>query len=200
MRIIGLTGAGGAGKDTTADVLCELVPGAMRFAFADALREEIAQAFGVDARMLANPITKQVRFDRLAMRHCADAGFLQYAWELSLLDALMPRTLMQRWGDYRRASDPDWYLLPALRARLLAVEQQRPMLIVTDVRFPNEARWLRNVGGELWRIVRPGVILGRHDSDIALVNEPVDYQIRNDGSIEHLRRVVVDLLTPHAGQ
>jgi hypothetical protein len=200
MKIIGLTGAAGAGKDTTADTLCELVPGATRFAFADALREEIARAFGIDARALANPYTKQTRSERLALRHCTDAGFVSYAWELADLPGLMPRTAMQRWGDYRRAQDPDYFILPALRARLRAVEEQSPLLIVTDVRFPNEAAWLRRVGGELWRIVRPGVAAGRHISDVALQGEIADQLILNDDGFEHLRRIVVDLLTSHAGQ
>lgn len=198
MRIIGLTGAAGAGKDTTADIVQELVPGAARFAFATALRAEIAQAWGIDERLLEDRSKKAVPQDQLALRLCCDAGFPQYAWELSSLPAVTPRGIMQRWGDYRRAADPDYFILPALRARLLAVEEQRPIMIVTDVRYPNEAGWLRNVGGELWRVVRPGVIGRGHSSEVALDGAPVDHVITNDRGFDALRRVVVDLLTHHA--
>ena len=198
MRIIGLTGAAGAGKDSTADIIQELVPGTARFAFATALRAEIAEAWGIDQRLLEDQARKAVPHDQLALRFCSDAGFPQYAWELSSLPAVTPRGIMQRWGDYRRFSDPDYFVLPALRARLLAVEEQRPMLLVTDVRYPNEAAWLRNVGGELWRVVRPGVIGRGHESEVALDDAPADHVITNDRGFEHLRRIVVDLLTHHA--
>jgi hypothetical protein len=199
MRIIGLTGAAGAGKDTTADIVQELVPGAARFAFATVLREEVAAAFGVDVRLLSDPLRKTIPQDCLALNRCTDAGFVEWSWHLASLPAITPRTIMQTWGDWRRyRADIHYFILPALRARLLAVEEQRPMLLVTDVRFPNEAAWLRNVGGELWRVVRPGVIGRGHESEVALDDAPADHVITNDRGFEHLRRIVVDLLTHHA--
>lgn len=52
MQIIGLMGAMGSGKETTADIVAQLSPGVARAAFADALRLEIAAAWGIDVRSL----------------------------------------------------------------------------------------------------------------------------------------------------
>ena len=51
MRLLGLMGLAGAGKDTVADILVTLAPMDRR-AFADALRIEISEAFGLDVRVL----------------------------------------------------------------------------------------------------------------------------------------------------
>jgi dephospho-CoA kinase len=50
VRIIGLTGRAGAGKDTVADII-QSVAIVQRFAFADLLRFEAAEAWGIDPRL-----------------------------------------------------------------------------------------------------------------------------------------------------
>lgn len=198
MQIIGLMGAAGAGKDTTADILAEHLPHMARFAFADMLREEIAQAWGIDQRVLMDRALRDVQLEQLALRRCTDAGFCSYAWELASLPGCKPRTLMQRWGDYRRAaSELDYFIHPAEHARITARFDGRPALVATDVRFPNEAAWVRRYGGMLWRIVRPGnPLISPHISETASADIVADATITNDGTVDDLRRIVIDLCTP----
>ena len=201
MIIIGLMGAAGAGKDTTADLIAAATTAGMaRFAFADALRAEIAQAWGVDVRVLLDRSLRDVQLEQLALRRCMDAGFCSYAWELASLPGIKPRTLMQRWGDYRRAQDLDYFIAPAEAARVRARFDWCGVMVATDVRFPNEAAWVRRNGGTLWRIVRAGLqVTDSHVSEHATSDLAADATIRNDGTVDDLRRVVVDELASVVG-
>ena len=184
MRIIGLTGRAGAGKDTVADII-QSVAIVQRFAFADLLRFEAADAWGVDPRML----------EQLALRRCTDPAFVHFAWELSTFGPLKPRTVMQRWGDFRRTADEHYFLSAAVSALNLATERGADALLATDVRYPNEARWITLRGGVLWRVHRPGLApIGSHSSEVALSDIEPDATIVNDGSLDDLRRRVVDLV------
>lgn len=69
-----------------------------------------------------------------------------------------------------------------------------PNWIITDVRFPNEAKVIKDRGGILIRIDRDYVLRGgledpklQHESETALDNyQNFDYIIQNDGTIEEL--------------
>jgi hypothetical protein len=193
MIIIGLIGHAGAGKDTVAQLLAERYRIA-RLAFADALRDEISQAFGVEWALLADPARKLERTQQLALRNCTEPGFCAWAWELQFLDEVSPRTLMQRWGDWRRAEDTDYFVKLA-RDKLARLTERSELdaVIVTDVRFHNEARLVRSVRGELWRITRPqGPTPNRHPSEWLLLEALVDAELANDGSLEQLAKKAAD--------
>lgn len=193
--IIGLTGHAGAGKDTVARLLGERFRVAP-IAFADMLKHEIVGAFGIDRRLLDDPLLKSVQTDQLLLRNCTDPDFVAYAWEIGLLDAVSPRTIMQRWGDYRRAQDADYFVIrTAERLRVVTDGSDLDAVLLTDVRFQNEASLVRQVGGQLWRITRPdGPAPSRHASEWLLANERVDAEIVNDGSVEKLAKIATDLM------
>lgn len=198
MTVIGLLGHAGAGKDTVASLIAERFNVA-RIAFADALRTEIAHAWGVDRALLEEPATKHVQAPALALHRCKVQAFVAYAWELGLpglRDGLTPRTVMQRWGDFRRACDPDYFVTRALEiVRTVTDGEQLDAVILTDVRFTNEAALVRGLGGQLWRVVRPGAIAPNgHRSEHELADLQVDAEIVNDGSLEQLAKVSADLM------
>lgn len=75
-------------------------------------------------------------------------------------------------------------------------------VVCDDVRFPNEANLLRELGGELWMVTRPGVQrTDTHVSEGGLDNFPYfDRRLCNAGSLPDLyRRVarVIETGTPH---
>lgn len=194
MRIIGLTGRAGAGKDTVADII-QSVAIVQRFAFADLLRFEAADAWGIDPRLFQCRDLRETPLEQLALRRCTDPAFVHFAWELSTFGPLKPRTVMQRWGDFRRAADEHYFLISASSMLGLAHERGADALLATDVRYPNEARWITLRGGVLWRVHRPGLApIGSHSSEVALSDVEPDATIVNDNSIDDLRRRVVDLL------
>lgn len=64
-------------------------------------------------------------------------------------------------------------------------------IVVTDVRFLNEADAIRSRGGLLIRIHRPGVgPRNQHASEISLDDYPFDAHIDNDGTIEELHETL----------
>lgn len=194
MRIIGLTGRAGAGKDTVADIIQSVAIG-QRFAFADLLRFEAAEAWGIDPRLFQRRDLRETPLEQLALRRCTDPAFVHFAWELSTFGPLKPRTVMQRWGDFRRAADEHYFLSSAVSMLGLAHERGADALLATDVRYPNEARWITLRGGVLWRVHRPGLApIGSHSSEVALADITPDATIVNDGALDELRRRVVDLV------
>ena len=71
-----------------------------------------------------------------------------------------------------------------------------PNWIITDVRFPNEAKAVKDRGGILIRINRPGFEnTGDHLSEIALDDyKNFDTIIINDGTIEDLSKKIKEFL------
>jgi hypothetical protein len=57
----------------------------------------------------------------------------------------------------------------------------------TDLRYPNEAQRILDLGGEVWEIIRPGLSSDGHASETPLPRELVSRRIRNDGHLLNLR-------------
>jgi hypothetical protein len=67
--------------------------------------------------------------------------------------------------------------------------------VITDTRFPNEADAIKNAGGILIRVERPGVKpINDHPSEVGLDHWTFDYVINNDGDLESLSNKVKDIL------
>ena len=99
------------------------------------------------------------------------------------------RPLLVEWGRGRRRMDPDYWIKRAA-ANLPAND-----IVVTDVRYPNEARWIWSLGGHLIRIIRPGVEACNEEERVTVCE--VDkialrrtFRLDNSGTIEDLNRKV----------
>lgn len=64
-------------------------------------------------------------------------------------------------------------------------------VVCTDVRFPNEVDLIRDLGGLVVRIDRPGVVGSEHASEQGIAKP--DQIVTNDGSIEALHAAVLAL-------
>ena len=67
-------------------------------------------------------------------------------------------------------------------------------IVFTDVRFQNEADFVRSKGGIVVRIVRPGIISGNHESELKQADIPADIEVVNDGSIEDLHNKIRNII------
>lgn len=128
MLILGLTGHKKSGKDTAVIFLKEFLPKLRikRVGFADALKEDICKLVECDLEYLE--------------KHKDNF-----------------RLLMQGYGtDIRRQLFGEYYWINRLDVKLgeLFRAGQTDLIIINDVRFKNEAEYIHNVGGKLWRIQR----------------------------------------------
>lgn len=181
--LIGLSGHKGAGKDSVAAILA-IHYGYRRVAFADALKLEVwkhsVQILGhvpLDGHTLTLPA-----FLAYIEAHKHDDPSLPTAW---------PRQLLQAWGTMRRDLCGDDYWINTV--------QLWPGVVVTDVRFANEALAISRHGGHLWRVVRPG-----YDGDSHISESEMDrhgwmarWTIHNSGTLDDLERVVCDLMADY---
>lgn len=100
----------------------------------------------------------------------------------------MLQTLGTEWG--RQCIHPDiWVRCWKGRA------DQYDAVVADDVRFPNEAKMIKLLGGEMWRIERPdSVSTFDHVSEGSLNNyQEFDRHITNDGTIEDLISKLQDI-------
>jgi hypothetical protein len=189
-QLIGLIGKKRSGKDTFAHAL----PGYTRVAFADPLRQA---ALALDPFV---PIQ-----GTLARLHKWEQGLQAHDWvRLSkLIDAVgwetakdrVPevRRILQRLGtESIRAIDPDFWI----RAGVTQIDAIDGDVVVTDVRYPNEAEAIRALGGILVRIQRPDLPSDGdpHPSESALDDYPVDWIVDNSGTVGDLQRAADDLV------
>lgn len=198
--LIGLTGRAGAGKDTCAEILAHY--GFHALAFADALREEVTEAFSVPRWVFVQRAAKETDRPALAIRNCINPAFRDRMVELGhgLDEDRSPRWIMQRWGtEFRRAQNPlYWIFALDFRVRMAYRNGQR-RLVVTDVRFDNEAECVRGLLGRVLQVHRPELRALQPDSAThssePVTPLPADDVIHNDGDREHLHAEVVRVVS-----
>lgn len=160
MRIIGMHGRAGAGKDKTAEILAESHL-FTSVAFADKLKEQSADAYGVTVDFLNYRPTKEAPLLELAPRFCRDPKFLTllrniYGDAFSLDMPMSPRRLTQLWGtEYRRAEDP-LYWVKQLARDVSQIDPGIPVAI-RDVREEHEVDYIQEQGGLVFIVHREGL-------------------------------------------
>lgn len=99
------------------------------------------------------------------------------------------QTLGTEWG--RQCVHPDVWVMIA-RSRIRDLHAAGYSVVIDDCRFPNEASLIRELGGELWHVERPGITANTdHASEGALTDpELFTHRITNDGTLQQLREQV----------
>lgn len=166
LTLLGLTGRAGSGKDTAAAYLCKRY-GFVSAAFAEAPRamlEALLDHAGVDYAWLHEPGMKE-----------RDMPVLQASY----------RTLMQTLGtDWGRGCIGGSLWVRILDAHI-GVGAGRPVhdrIVITDLRFHNEDKWLHDNRGRLVRLRREQATPVRpHESEPHTDNLRADWAIDNHG-------------------
>jgi len=166
--IIGLCGLAGSGKSTVAGTLTGSFD-YNRLAFADPLKGMLTS----------------VGFTREQLYGAEKEALIP---DLGVTPRQAMQTLGTDWG--RKTISPDiWVNLWTRKARdLLAAGAS---VVADDVRFPNEVAAIKALGGQIWRVERPGTVQMTHESEKH--DLVADLTIRNDGSMADLSWVVAGL-------
>ena len=165
MKIIGISGKKGSGKDTFAKFLQKQLElstcKSVRIdSFAANLKYCCALISGQPNYLLHNQNMKDKK-----------AGFLN----------LTNRELMQKFGDLTRSLDKDIWI-KSLFSKY--IDNPPEYLIISDVRFKNEADYIKDIGGILIRIESDRVISDYHISEIELDDySKFDLKIINNKSV-----------------
>lgn len=133
MILIGLMGKKGVGKDTLADRLVSRGR-FQKMAFADPLKAVCREMFALTSWQLHDPEGKETVDERWGMT---------------------PRQMMQRVGTdmVRSMLGKDFWLRRMDLELGSLMESKQMMIVISDVRFANEAQWVRDRGGMIVRVI-----------------------------------------------
>lgn len=179
--LIGIAGRAGSGKDTLAAHLVSKY-GFIRYGFADPIKRLLNERFGWDEKLWEDRQWKE----------------RPYIGQVASMATLSPRQLAQWLGTEvgRQTFGEDcwvgvferWYKgLTAYRAP----EQGIIRVVVPDVRFENEAKFIHRLGGEIVQIIRPGVKFldpsaTTHVSESGLPDRVINHYLANQKNIPYL--------------
>ena len=181
MKIIGISGKKQSGKDTiyrvARDIFTELDPKVRvgRVAYADALKAEVSEITGFRTDYI------EENKDRF-------------------------RALLQVWGtEFRREFHGYDYWIQKMGDILTSSEPHYDILFITDVRFKNEAEYIKEMDGQVLRVVRRSPETYHTLQDMPELDNHAtendmddyidyDYTINNDKSPDDLVKSVRDML------
>lgn len=182
MKIIGLCGKKGAGKDTFADTVVENDKRWIKTAFAAPLKEAAKIIFQLSEEQVNGTLKDKETVDP--------------RWGKS------PRQILQMLGtEGVRQIDKDTWV-KNLKARIESMEREtaftgQPVqgVFITDVRFPNEVEAIKSLGGEVIRVNRESHNTGHaegHASEKHASTLDVNWEIENTGNLTEFRERVLD--------
>lgn len=224
MQIIGIMGKAGAGKDTIGRMLSdrhlvgpvgdeqdirkrlgieggEVVAG-IQLAMADPMKVFCQEVYDFSFEQLWGPSECRNAPDERYPRY-KNVPYDVYDERMEIVfdSYLTPREALQTLGtEWGRGCHIDtWIRLAMRRATNLLNANAAPLIVLTDVRFINEARVIKETGGHIWRVVRPSQAalegsFGAHKSEQEqndpAIDQYVDVDLLNADTIDHLRTLV----------
>jgi len=163
--LIGISGKAGSGKDTLGKYLCDEYL-CLHYYFAKPLKEGAKIMFNLSEAQIKN---KEVPIE---------------PWGIS------PRKIYQLLGtEIGRGIDPNIWIK---NAEMFINRHPGRTVVITDVRFDNEATFIHNRGGTIINIVREkeAIYENKHSSEGGLSPNNIDMTIYNNGTKEDMFNVV----------
>lgn len=187
MRVIGISGEMGCGKDTVADILVEHY-GFRKVTIGKYIRKELSEATWLlqSGKIMPNSVRRLLR-----------EGGIQSRLNKLTIKPTTPdaRESLQWYGQMARISDPNhWTSQILCEIRDCGADN----IVWCDVRMPDEAQAVRMLGGEMWNITRMLVrrrieyirALRNHVTETALRDYEFDRVIRNNETRVKLARKI----------
>jgi hypothetical protein len=164
--LVGLTGPAGCGKDTVANMMTK--EGFTRYTLALPLKSGLQAMLGIPLEIWDDRVAKEQPLDWLGKSPRQLAQTLGTEWGRICVDQdLWVKLMLRRWQWLRSGSNP--------------------RMVVTDVRFNNEAKAIIEAGGTVWRVQRPTVaFVAEHVSENGVDSQFVTGVVKNEGDIDAL--------------
>jgi hypothetical protein len=178
-RLIGLAGRAGTGKSTIARLLCEQ-HAFVEIALADPIKRALAAMLGLTSAYFHDPFTKDMPID----------------WLRNTTPRRLMQTLGTGWGRQIIADDL-WLILARRRIERLtaqAAHMHIAGIVISDLRYADEAAFVRAQGGTVWHIVRPAPPVEAHSSEAGITAQPGDRTCDNTGDLDRLETTLDHLL------
>jgi hypothetical protein len=202
--VVGILGFKGSGKDAVGDFITQYY-GFERVSFADTLKDAVSAVFGWERELLEGT-TAESRLWRETPDEWWEEKLNWKEHEGRYLNQrFTPRVALQYWGTdllRKHFHDDIWILSLANKIR------QKDRVVITDCRFPNEFKMIKDAQGFAARVQRgpepawfnDGLIacdgsvphkeklvqLGIHESEYAWLGLPFDEIIVNNGTLRDL--------------
>lgn len=184
--LVGLMGKMGSGKDTVAKLLLSRTDTVhpKRMAYADKLKESAAAALNIE----------QSYFEGAKNNENARVEIVEYerGWfgrqKRRVIQSITIRVFLQRYGTeaHRDVFGDNFWVDAALPAD---TDHSDDLICVTDMRFPNEIKRVRELGGVVVLVKGEDEATGDHASENAWVGSTPDHEIRNDVRDDAMRNL-----------
>lgn len=168
-KLVGITGKAGAGKDALAS---ELV---MQFAYT-----KLSFAFYLKRMLSSLPFMEALNADDRVWKEKVHSFY-------KASPRMMMQTLGTEWA--RQMVNPEiWIKLAQYQIENKQMLLNKKAFVFSDLRFENEAQWIRSAGGVLVHIKRDNLQeVRQHVSENQVTHKPEDFWIENNGTLEQLR-------------
>jgi len=173
VSIIGFSGYARSGKDTAAQVLVN--KGWKRASFADGIRNAL---FKLNPSVMIE--VEKSDFENVLVNHSLQTVVNSLGWERAKHN-LEIRQLLQRFGTEvgREMFGTDFWV-----EHLLNNLPDGSKIVIPDVRFPNEVKAIKQLGGQVFRIRRKEVeALNDHASEHSLYDSDFEHVLENTGNL-----------------
>lgn len=175
-NLIAFIGLRRSGKDSAAHALA--AHGWEVIKFADGLKTML-RAYFLYMGLSEDTIQRMIEGD-LKERACRELVQHSPRWAMQSLGTEWGRTLI---------NENIWVNAAMAHARRF----DHPV-VISDCRFPNEAKAVKTEGGIIIRIVRDGLEIDSHPSEQLIASIPEDFQIDNNGTLDDLHKKVLQLI------
>lgn len=174
--LIGITGHKFSGKSTVANMLSSMLNYEVD-SFARPLKEIVCALSGCTMAQLEDYDFKE------------NEVVPEHLWAFCANEKHNYRSLLQGMGDYLRSKNPNIFIDSVLVG-------DTSNLIISDCRFPNEAKAIKERGGIVIKVVRDSVVSDdTHQSEMMIDEIEPTYILPNNDSLEALRELIKPIVS-----
>lgn len=171
--ILGITGGARHGKDTIADFIGLNVTRTIKVSFAEPLKRAAQEVFKGLGDI--NWEAKDSEYLPIEGKHTVRDLYIAMGKGL------------------REYLDPNIWIKLAMKKIL--IESRRHTVLITDVRYPNEAEAIRIIGGKILKVIRP-TLLPYSEAEVQIEKIVPDKTIMNSSDLVFLERLVISEVLP----